>query len=58
MGDQGLLQKLPDIPALWPNGGDSRQWAEADGATARAVATAVVRPIPELALNHRLVQGS
>ena len=47
-GDPGLIQKLPVIPALWPD----------DGASARPVATAVARQIQDFELNHRLMLGS
>ena len=39
MGDPGLLQELPDIPALLPEGGGNReQSAAADGTVSRLVA--------------------
>ena len=57
-GDPGLIQKLPVIPALWPDDGERQQAAEADGASARPVATAVARQILDFELNHRLVLGS
>ena len=71
MGDPGLLQKPPAIPALWPDvGGDRKQGTEADSATDRLVTPAVARqihvarqipvaqPIPDPELNHRLARGS
>jgi len=52
IGNPGLLQKLPDIAALLPEGGgDGEQAAAADGAAGRLDAMA------DLALNHRLAQG-
>lgn len=34
MGDPGLLQKMPEVPALLPQGGcDREQATAADGAT-------------------------
>ena len=53
MGDPGLLQKIPDIPALLPQGsGDREQAAAADRTLAGLDAMA------DLALNHRLAQGA
>jgi len=52
MGDPGLLQKIPDIPALLPQGsGDREQAVTADRTLVRLDAMA------DLALNHRLAQG-
>ena len=52
MGDPGLLQKIPDIPPLLPQGsGDREQAAAADRTLAGLDAMA------DLALTHRLAQG-
>jgi hypothetical protein len=53
MGNPGLLQELPDIAALLPEGGrDGEQAAAADRSLAGLDAMA------DLALNHRLAQGT
>ena len=53
MGDPSLFQKIPDIPALLPQGsGDREQAVTADRSLARLDAMA------DLALNHRLAQGA
>ena len=53
MGNPGLLQELPDIAALLPEGGgDGEQAAAADCPLAGLDAMA------DLALNHRLAQGT
>jgi hypothetical protein len=53
MGDPGLLQELPGIPALLPQGGgDREQSATADGTAGRLDAKA------DFPLNHRLTQRS
>lgn len=53
MGDPCLLQELPDIPALLPQGGgDGEQSAAADGTAGGLDAKA------DFALNHRLAQRS
>ena len=59
MGDPSLFQKIPDIPAQLPQGsGDREQAVTADRSLAGLDATAVARPFPDLALNHRLAQGA
>ena len=53
MGDPGLLQELPDIPPLLPEGsGDREQAAPADRTLAG------LDSLTDLALNHRLAQGT
>ena len=53
MGDPGLLQELPDIPALLPEGGgDREQSAAADGTAGGLDAKA------DCALDDRLAQCS
>ena len=53
MGNPGLLQELPDIAALLPQGGgDREQAAEADRTLAGLDA------MTDFALNHRLAQGT
>jgi len=53
MGDLGLFQKIPDIPALLPQGsGDREQAVTADRTLAGWDA------MTDLALNHRLAQGA
>ena len=59
MGNPGLLHEMPDIPALLSEGGrDCQQAAAADRTLAGLDAMAVARQIPDLALNHRLAQGT
>ena len=58
-GDPGLLQKIPNIPGLLPrNSGVREQAAAADRTLTGLDATAIPRPISDLALNHRLAQGT
>jgi hypothetical protein len=53
MGDPGLLEELPDIQPLLPEGsGDREQAATANGTAGRLDA------VTDLALNHRLAQGT
>jgi hypothetical protein len=53
MGDPGLFQKIPNIPALFLNGSGVREEAaEADRTLAGLVEMA------DLVLNHRLAQGT
>ena len=53
MGNPGLLEELPGIPALLPQaGGDREQSAATDGSASGLDAKA------DFALNHRLAQGS
>ena len=53
MGDPGLLEELPDIPPLLPEGsGDLQQAAPEDRTLAGLDA------VTDLALNHRLAQGT
>jgi len=59
MGNPGLLQELPDIAALLPEGGgDGEQLAAADCSLAGLDAPAVAWQTSDLALNHRLAQGT
>jgi hypothetical protein len=52
MGDPGLLQKIPGIPALLPQGSGDREQAPAADST-----LAGLDAMADLALNHRLAQG-
>jgi hypothetical protein len=52
MGNPGLLQELPDIPALLPQGGGDREQSAAEDRT-----LAGLDAVTDLALNHRLAQG-
>jgi hypothetical protein len=59
MGNPGLLQELTDIAALLPEGGgDGEQSAAADCSLAGLDAPAVAWQTSDLALNHRLAQGT
>jgi hypothetical protein len=59
MGNPGLHQELPDIAALLPEGGgDGEQPAAADCPLAGLDAPAVAWQTMDLALNHRLAQGT
>ena len=59
MGDPGLLQELPDIALLLPQGGGDREHSAAAECTAGGLdAMAAARHIPDFALNHQLAQGS
>jgi hypothetical protein len=53
MGDSGLLQELPDIPPLLPQGGRDREQATAADGTPRRLDA-----MTDLELNHRLSQRS
>ena len=53
MGDPGLLQELPDIPLLLPQGGGDREQAATADSTAGGLDAKA-----DFALNHRLAQGS
>jgi len=53
MGNPGLLQELPDIAALLPQGGGDREQAAAADHT-----LAGLDAVTDLALNHRLAQGT
>ncbi len=52
MGNPGLLQELPDIAALLPEGGGNGEQAAAADLTLAGLDT-----IADLALNHRLAHG-
>jgi len=59
MGDTNLFQKLPNPSALLSGrGGDSQQGAAANRILAGLDTTAVARPLPDLARNHRLARGT
>jgi len=53
MGNPGQLQELPDIAVLLPQGGGDREQAAAADRT-----LAGLDAVPDLALNHRLAQGT
>ena len=53
MGNPGLLQELPDIAALLPEGGGDGEQAAATDRTLAGLDT-----MADLALNHRLAQGT
>jgi len=53
MGDQGLLQELPDITPLLPQAGDDREQSAAADRT-----LAGLDAMADLALNHRIAQGT
>ena len=53
MGNPGLLEELPGIPALLPQGGSEREQAATPDSTAGGLDAKA-----DFALNHRLAQGS
>ena len=53
MGDPGLLEELPDIPPLLPEGCGDREQATPADRTLAGLAS-----LTDLALNHRLAQGT